>query len=933
LEPVHGNAYVRNNYRARMSSTTQPNDLQPTSTPKRGSSLKWVAIAVVVIVIVGGALIGITYHPSVKKVPTTLSVAPSATVISAQAGETITFLPGLPSNAVFTKLVWNFGNGHTATVTSGNGEVSYAYPNPGSYLVSVTAYNSTSSVSSNSSLLAISISDPLNSTPGAVYGPVEIIGSSQNGNQTIQVGGWVNMTYIGSIASPPVTVGSKVSSDLAYTIDSFTWSISNGTSIKDNNTGLPETVNLTFSKAGIYAVSLITTSSTSSGTEATGTYTVTVAVGDYQVSKVVPKVSINKQMVVNAEVQPGGFDTLDPAIDYEIYGYEIIYEIYQPLIYYAGESTSTYNPVIATNVPSVSNGEITTAPFMGTNSTAVSYTFYINTSLSFSNGDHVTPYDVYVSILRTLLFANDPADPGWLLAHALLPGSTIYGPFNNSFFWIHEAVTWNNQTDSVTFHLLPNTPTWLPNVSAVYAGQSYGILNQSYPVQNYGGSVNFLQLLAGPACAYIMDYNWLKQMNALPANNSSSYAYYSNPTTSPGFISNWNQNLHYNAMGTGPYEISLMEAGSEVILKENPYYNATPGMPPKSSLIPEIMIEYLTNLATAQEQIESGYAQFATNAFPPSSASTAMNLVSSGLLSAAEVAQVAAQGLGFNLDVNVTGAKSYDSQTNIPPQFFDNLNVRIAFSYAFNYSYQINVANTADGVHYAEPLVGMLPAGMENSPTNLTNPYPYNLTLARYYWNQTPYAKNGTPIYFPIFNFEGTPNWDEMITVWISALSTISGGLIRATLVDLPGNTMVEYFAEPVGQNPMAIFVAPWFEDYPDPTDFAGAYYQAGGFFTVPISLEENSVFNPSTQPEQWANITKMWNIFDEAASETNYTERTLMYYQADKIAVDLALYVGEFQPINPLFYSSSIVSSSLVETLNPNVGGSFIIYYSLQYS
>jgi ABC-type transport system substrate-binding protein len=912
---------------------TQQTDQQPPSNHKQGSYLKWVVIAVVVVVIIAGIFVGVTYHPSVKTTPVPLSIAPSATVISAQAGENITFLPGLPTNAVFTKVVWNFGNGHTDTVTSGSGEVSYAYPNPGSYLVSVTAYNSTSSVFSNSSLLAISIGDPLNSIPGAIYGPVEVLGSSQNGNQTIPVDGWVNLTYIGSVTSPPITVGSEVPSDLSYTIDSFTWNISNGTSIKDNNTGLPETVNLTFSTAGLYAVSLITSSSTSSGVTATGTYTITIAAGNYKVSKAVPKVSIDKQMVVNAEVEPGGFDTLDPAIDYEIYGYEILYEIYQPLIYYAGASTSTYNPVIATNVPSVSNGEISTAPFMGTNNTAVSYTFYVNTSISFSNGEHVTPYDVYVSVLRTLLFANDPADPGWLLAHALLPGSTIYGPFNNSFFWIHEAVTWNNQTNSVTFHLLPNKPTWLPNVSAEYAGQSYGILNQSYPVQNYGGSVNFLQLLAGPVCGYVMNYNWLEQMNALPANTSASYSYYANPTTSPGFIANWNQKLHYNAMGTGPYEISLMEAGSEVILKENPYYNATPGMPSKSSLIPQIMVEYLTNIGTAQEQIESGYAQFATNAFPPSSASTAMSLVSSGLLSSAEVAEVAAQGLGFNLNLNVTGAKTFDSQTNIPSQFFDNLNVRIAFSYAFNYSYQINVANTEDGVHYASPLVGMLPSGMENSPTNLTNPYPYNLTLARYYWNQTPYAKNGTPIYFPVFNFEGTPNWDEMITVWINALSTISGGLIHATLVDLPGNVMVEYFAEPVGDNPMAVFVAPWFEDYPDPTDFAGAYYQAGGFFTEPISLELSSVFNPNTQPQQWANITKMWNILDEAASESNYTERTLMYYIADKIAVDLALYVGEYQPIDPLFYSSSIVSSTLTDTFNPNVGGSFIVYYALQYS
>ena len=906
---------------------TQPTSQQPQpAKPKQSASLKFVVIAIVAVLIIAGVVVVLTRpHSSTPTKSPALSVAPTTTGISAQAGTNITFYPGLPSNAVFTKVVWNFGNGKNATITSGTGQVSYAYPYPGSYLVSVTAYNSTGFVSSNSSLLKVTISDSLSPALGAIYGPVEVTGTSQNGNQTIATGGWVNLTYQGGSVSPPLTVGSEVPSDIAYKISSFTWTFGGAiNNVSDNNTGVPENINVTFPSAGIYPVSLVTSSSSGSAS-AVGIYIVTIAVGNYKESSVVPKVTVNKNMVVNAEVQPGGFETIDPAIDYEIYGYEVMYEIYQPLVSYNGESTSSFLPVIATAVPTVANG--------GISADHLNYTFTINTTLSFSNGDHVNPYDVYVSVLRTLLFANNPSDPGWLLAHALLPGASMYGPFNNSFYWIHHAVTWNNQTNSVTFHLLPNTPTWLSNASAVYAGASYGILNQSYRVQNYGGSINFLQLLAGPPSAYVLDYNWLKQMNAVPANTSASYNYYSNETTSPGYIANWNQNLHYNAMGTGPYEISLMEAGSEVVLKVNPYYNATQGMPAMSSLIPEIMIEYLSSVGTAQEQVQSGYAQFATNAFPPNSAPTAVSLIQSNVIASDTVTQVAAQGLGFNLDINVTGTKTYDSSMNIPAGFFDNLNVRKAFAYAFNYSYQINVSNSNSGIHFAESLVGILPAGMENSPTNLTNPYNYNLAMASYYWNLTPYAHNGTTLYFPIMNFEASPNWDEMISVWIDALSTMSGGQIKATLQDLPGNTMVAYFSVPVGQNPMPIFVAPWFEDYPDPTDFAAPYLQEGGFFAVPLSLAPNSVYNPTTHPNQWANISEMWNILNSAAAETNYTQRTLMYYQADKIAVDQAFYIGEYQPVLPLFYSTALKSSSLTDTLNPNVGGSFVIYYQLQYN
>lgn len=912
---------------------TQPTSQQGPSIKRgRNSSMKWVIVIVVVVVVIAGIGVALTYHPPKQKQTPALSLSPTSAASAAQAGTNITFYPGLPTSAVFTKLVWNFGNGHTTTVTSGNGVVSYAYPSPGIYLVSVSAYNSTSSVNSNTSLLAISVSNSLSANSGAIYGPVEIMGSSQNGNQTLSVGGWMNMTYAGNSSSPPITVGSEVPSNLAYTVQSFVWTINNETqTIQDNNTGYPENVNLTFSTTGLNYVSLVTTTSASGGLTATGTYVVTIAVGDYQVGKIISGVTTNKNMVINAEYMPGGFVTIDPAIDYEPAGYEVMDQIYQPLVYFIGESSSSYNPVIAKYVPTVANGGVTTGAFVGTSSPALNYTFYINTSLSFSNGDHVTPYDVYVSVLRTLLFANSPNDPGWLIAHVLLPADSIYGPFNESFYWIHHAVTWNNSTESVTFHLLPSNPTWLPNATAEYGGQSFGSLNQSYQVQSYGGSLNFLQFIAGIPATYVLDYNWLKSMDALPSNTTASYAYYANTSTSPGFLSNWNQKLHYDAMGTGPYQISLMQAPSEVVLSVNPHYNATPGMPAKSSLIKKVMIEYMSNIGIAQEQIESGYAQFATDAFPPSSASTAVSFITKGVLSSAQVKLIATDGLGINLDVNVTGTKIYDSSTNIPAGFFDNLSVRQAFSYAFNNSYHVNVANTANGIPYAENLTGMFPAGIANAPTNLTNPYPYNMKLAAHYWNQTPYAKNGTALYFPIFMQEGVPSWDQMITVWISALSQMSGGQIHAKLVDIPWPTMSSYFSV-LGGNPMPIFYANWYEDYPDPTDFAAPYYQEGGYYSLPISLAATNVFNPTTEPSQWSNITKMWNILDAAAGETNSTQRTLMYYVADKIAVDLAFYVGYDQPVLPIFYSSSILGSSLVPSLNPSMAGE-IVYYALQYS
>ncbi|MCL5929662.1 MAG: hypothetical protein M1123_00030, partial [Candidatus Thermoplasmatota archaeon] len=98
---------------------TQEPSNQP-SNAKKPSALKWIAVIIVVIVIIGALVVVVEMHqkPSVTSKP--LSIAPSTTAVATLADSNIIFNPGLPAGTTFTKLVWNFGNGHSTTVTSGN---------------------------------------------------------------------------------------------------------------------------------------------------------------------------------------------------------------------------------------------------------------------------------------------------------------------------------------------------------------------------------------------------------------------------------------------------------------------------------------------------------------------------------------------------------------------------------------------------------------------------------------------------------------------------------------------------------------------------------------------------------------------------------------------------------------------------------------------
>ena len=82
--------------------------------------------------------------------------------------------------------------------------------------------------------------------------------------------------------------------------------------------------------------------------------------------------------------------------------------IFSTLLMYNGSSTTQFIPVAATKVPSVANG--------GISPDYTTYTFQIRTGLKFSNGDPLTAYDVWYSMVRDLLFVGgNVVTSGWIL--------------------------------------------------------------------------------------------------------------------------------------------------------------------------------------------------------------------------------------------------------------------------------------------------------------------------------------------------------------------------------------------------------------------------------------------------------------------------------------------------------------------------------------
>ena len=94
-------------------------------------------------------------------------------------------------------------------------------------------------------------------------------------------------------------------------------------------------------------------------------------------------------------------ETLDPALAYETAGGEIIQNVYETLVFYDGEATDKFVPMLAESWEVSADGTV--------------YTFKMRSGVKFHDGADMTASDVAYSFQRGILFGGY-SGPQWLLA-------------------------------------------------------------------------------------------------------------------------------------------------------------------------------------------------------------------------------------------------------------------------------------------------------------------------------------------------------------------------------------------------------------------------------------------------------------------------------------------------------------------------------------
>lgn len=191
-----------------------------------------------------------------------------------------------------------------------------------------------------------------------------------------------------------------------------------------------------------------------------------------------------------------------------------------------------------------------------------------------------------------------------------------------------------------------------------------------------------------------------------------------------------------------------------------------------------------------------------------------------------------------------------------PP--FDDVNVRKAFSMAFNRQQYIDVVMRG----HALPAIGLYPPGLPGFNIALEG-LPYDPAAARDLLKQSKYGENLPPIVYTNGGLGSYVSADvaALVQMWQQNLG------ITITVENIEPN----YYLESIySGNHGQIFDGGWCADYPDPENFADVLFHTG-------SLQNNGGYsNPALDA-----------LLEQARTERDVTQRIALYQQAEQMIVN----------------------------------------------
>jgi len=359
----------------------------------------------------------------------------------------------------------------------------------------------------------------------------------------------------------------------------------------------------------------------------------------------------------------GDIDSLDPAYSYDTASGESQQCIYETLINFDGESTTEFVPVLATEWTISADGK--------------TYRFKIREGVKFHNGNDLTPEDVEYSFERGMV-QDYGAGPQWMFFEPLLGGYS-------------------------SRDVEPRIP--LSDItSAVEVDGQWVQLNLAAPYEP------FLQILCGP-WGSIVDKDWCID-NGDWDGTEESYAELNDPPAGGSPIQSITN-------GTGPFKLEHWNTGVEISMIRNDNYWR------EVANVERLIIKVIDEWTTRKLILEAGDADYV---YVPRAYISELEGVE-GITIYKDLPQINIDSFFFQFDVNpestFIGSGQLDGN-GIPLDFFTDLDVRLGFTYAFDWDTYIKDGFLSEAQQANSPVI----EGLSYYNPDLTTMYSMDLAKA-----------------------------------------------------------------------------------------------------------------------------------------------------------------------------------------------------------
>ncbi|MCL4824093.1 MAG: ABC transporter substrate-binding protein [Anaerolineales bacterium] len=515
-------------------------------------------------------------------------------------------------------------------------------------------------------------------------------------------------------------------------------------------------------------------------------------------------------------------ETLDPALDYETAGGEIIANIYETLIWYNRQNADEFIPQLAESWDMPADGK--------------TYTFTIRKGVKFHAGGDLTPSDVAYTFQRGLL-QGSTASPQWMLTEPFFG----VGVDDISVLVDPEGGLYDDREALVAADAAALKAACEKTQAAIVADDAAGTVTMTLAVP-WGP---FLATIANN-WGSIMDKEWVVENGGWDGSCDTWQNFYAFTSEDDPFTS--------IANGTGPFKLDHWTKGEEIVLVRNDnYWRTEPaweGGPTGPAALERVVIKNVSEFGTRFAMFQAGdsdnlvvgsqadYAQVdpqvgeecaydsATGDF---SACTPVGDGSGPYRRYVGIPQVTHTDVFFNFNIasnQYIGSGALDGN-GIPVDFFADEHIRKAFNYCFDWDTYIRDVMIGEGVQTLTIPVQGMPGYDANAPH-----YSFDEAKCEEEFKAADLDKDGKPageddegdVWTTGFRFQATYNQGN------TARQTVAE-IMAANLSAVNDKFLVEVlglpwpaFLQAQRAKTLPIFISGWLEDIHDPHNWYVPY-------------------------------------------------------------------------------------------------------------